>query len=49
MAGSASGMAVTSINAMLEPSTVAARTQGPALGGQGLIATSDRMISSSQG
>src|SRR5215213_4057250 len=48
-AGSTTATAVSSMNAMLEPRTVAARTHGPALRTQGASAFVDLMNSSSQG
>src|ERR671920_1875736 len=49
MAGNATGRAVSSIKAMLEPRIVAARTQGAAFGAQGDLAFLERITPSSHG
>src|ERR687889_2784118 len=49
MAGNATGRAVSSIKAMLEPRIVAARTQGAAFGAQGDFAFLERITPSSHG
>jgi hypothetical protein len=49
IAGSATGTAVSSINAMLEARTIAARTHGAASEVHGALAISDRTIPSLQG
>src|SRR5215208_968892 len=49
MAGNATGRAVSSMKAMLDPSMVAANTHGAALGVQADFASVERIIPSSQG
>jgi hypothetical protein len=49
MAGNATGRAVSSMNAMLDPRMVATRTQGAAFGAQGDFAPLARITSSSHG
>jgi hypothetical protein len=49
MAGNVTGRAVSSMKAMLDPSMVAANTQGAAFGVQTDCASFERIIPSSQG
>jgi hypothetical protein len=49
MAGKATGTAVSSMKAILDPRMVAVRTHGAAFGAQGDFASFKRMTPSSQG